>query len=130
VALPTDLPALNIDGALMMQVFMNLLENAAKHTPSGTAITVSALREDGFVRIDVEDEGPGLPAGDPTRLFLKFQRGQEESNTGGAGLGLSICRAIVNAHGGHIGASTKPSGGARFSVTLPITRESAAPMPP
>src|SRR6202789_479070 len=125
VALPPHLPALHLRRALMMQVFMNLLENAAKHTPSGPAITVSALREDGFLRIDVEDEGPGLPAGDPTRLFLKFQRGQEESNTGGAGLGLSICRAIVNVHGGHISAITKPGRGARFSVTLPITRESA-----
>ena len=121
VTLPPDLPALNIDGALMMQVFMNLLENVAKHTPSGTAVAVSALREAGFLRIDVEDEGPGLPAGDPTRLFDKFQRGQEESNTGGAGLGLSICRAIVNLHGGHIDAITKPGGGARFSVRLPIT---------
>ena len=121
VTLPPDLPALNIDGALMVQVFMNLLENVAKHTPSGTAVAVSALREVGFLRIDVEDEGPGLPAGDPTRLFDKFQRGQEESNTGGAGLGLSICRAIVNLHGGHVDAITKPAGGARFSVRLPIT---------
>jgi two-component system sensor histidine kinase KdpD len=118
--LPADLAPLNIDGALMMQVFMNLLENAAKHTPAGTAITVSALREGEFQRIDVEDEGPGLPPGDSARLFDKFYRGHEESNTGGAGLGLSICRAIVQAHAGQIAAITKPQGGARFSISLPI----------
>jgi two-component system, OmpR family, sensor histidine kinase KdpD len=118
--LPADLPPLNIDGALMMQVFMNLLENAAKHTPAGTAITVLALREGDFQRIDIEDDGPGLPPGDSARLFDKFYRGYEESNTGGAGLGLSICRAIVQAHGGQITAITKPQGGAQFSISLPV----------
>jgi two-component system, OmpR family, sensor histidine kinase KdpD len=118
-ALPEDLPALHVDGALMIQVFVNLLENAAKHTSDGTGIKIRAGREDGFVRVDVEDQGPGLPAGDPERLFEKFQRGHEESNTGGAGLGLSICRAIVQAHGGRIVALTRPQGGAIFSFTLP-----------
>jgi two-component system sensor histidine kinase KdpD len=117
--LPEDLPALHVDGALMIQVLVNLLENAAKHTPPGTGITIRAAREDGFVRVDVEDQGPGLPAGDPERLFEKFQRGHEESNTGGAGLGLSICRAIVQAHGGRIFAVTRPEGGATFSFTMP-----------
>jgi two-component system sensor histidine kinase KdpD len=118
-ALPQDLPALHVDGALMIQVFVNLLENAAKHTSDGTGIKIRAGREDGFVRVDVEDQGPGLPAGDPERLFEKFQRGHEESDTGGAGLGLSICRAIVQAHGGSIVALTRPQGGATFSFTLP-----------
>jgi two-component system, OmpR family, sensor histidine kinase KdpD len=117
--LPEDLPALHVDGALMIQVLVNLLENAAKHTPPGTGITIRAAREDAFVRVDVEDQGPGLPAGDPERLFEKFQRGHEESNTGGAGLGLSICRAIVQAHGGRIFAVTRPEGGATFSFTMP-----------
>ena len=69
--------------------------------------------------------GPGLPAGEPEQLFAKFQRGREESNVGGAGLGLAICRAIVNAHGGHIAAMQRPGGGARFEFTLPT----AAPSP-
>ena len=63
--------------------------------------------------------GPGLPPGDPERLFAKFQRGREESNAGGAGLGLAICRAIINAHGGEITAMPSPRGGARFVFTLP-----------
>ena len=117
--LPENLPALHVDGALMIQVLMNLLENAVKHTPAGTGITIRATLEEGFVRVDVEDRGPGLPAGDPERLFEKFQRGHEESNTGGAGLGLSICRAIVQAHGGRIFAVTRPQGGATFSFTIP-----------
>jgi two-component system sensor histidine kinase KdpD len=117
--LPENLPALHVDGALVIQVLMNLLENAVKHTPAGTGITIRAALEEGFVRVDVEDRGPGLPAGDPERLFEKFQRGHEESNTGGAGLGLSICRAIVQAHGGRIFAVTRPQGGATFSFTIP-----------
>jgi len=117
--LPDSLPALYVDGALMIQALINLLENAAKHTAPGTGITIRAGREDGFVRVDVEDQGPGLPPGDPERLFEKFQRGHEESNTGGAGLGLAICRAIVHAHRGRIFAVTRPQGGATFSFTMP-----------
>ena len=67
------------------------------------------------------DAGPGLPDGDPERLFAKFQRGREQGNTGGAGLGLAICRAIVIAHGGTIQAGLRPGGGARFRFTLPAT---------
>jgi two-component system sensor histidine kinase KdpD len=68
----------------------------------------------------IEDDGPGLPAGDPDELFNKFQRGRSESEVTGAGLGLAICRSIVRAHGGDIRASNRPEGGARFEVTLPI----------
>ena len=121
VDLPDDLPAVCVDAHLITQVFVNLLENAIRHTPGGTRITVSAKPEGSFVAVMVDDSGPGLPAGDPERLFVKFQRGREESNAGGAGLGLAICRAIVNAHGGQISASERPGGGARFVFTLPTT---------
>jgi two-component system sensor histidine kinase KdpD len=67
----------------------------------------------------VEDDGPGLPAGDPERLFEKFQRGSGEGTVAGAGLGLTICRAIVRAHGGEISARRRDGGGARFEFTLP-----------
>ncbi|GAC1311127.1 MAG: DUF4118 domain-containing protein [Steroidobacteraceae bacterium] len=117
--LAAGLPAVHVDGALMVQVLTNILGNAAKHTPAGTQILISAQREDSCLRILIEDDGPGLPPGDPERLFAKFHRGRDEGNTGGAGLGLSICRAIVNAHGGHICAAPRPGGGARFAVTLP-----------
>jgi two-component system, OmpR family, sensor histidine kinase KdpD len=121
VALPTDLPAVFVDAPLITQVLVNLLDNAIKHTPPGTRIHVSADSQDDAVRITVEDTGPGLPPGDPERLFAKFQRGREESNAGGAGLGLAICQAIVRAHGGQITAKRRPEGGAEFVFTLPTT---------
>jgi two-component system sensor histidine kinase KdpD len=119
IDLPGDLPAVHVDALLITQVFANLLENCVKHTPPGTQIIVSAALEGQAVRVVVDDNGPGLPPGDPERLFKKFQRGRDESNTGGAGLGLAICRAIVNAHGGAITASQRPGGGTRFAFTLP-----------
>jgi two-component system sensor histidine kinase KdpD len=118
---PTDLPPVRVDSALVLQVFTNLLENVVKHTPSGTHATIDAVLEDQFVRVSIEDTGPGLPPGDVEQLFAKFHRGRDESSAGGAGLGLSICRAIVAAHGGQIDATQRPGGGARFSFTLPIS---------
>ena len=120
VALPTDLPPVHVDAPLVTQVLVNLLENAGRHTPPGTQIRISAVQETDSVSISVEDNGPGLPGGDPETLFAKFQRGREESNVGGAGLGLAICRAIINAHGRGISASQRYNGGARFTFTLPI----------
>ena len=119
--LPDDLPAVHADGALVVQVFKNLLENVAKHTPPGTHVTIIGNVEEEFIRILVDDDGAGFPAGDPEQLFAKFHRGRDEGNRGGAGLGLSICRAIVNAHGGAIHALRRPGGGARFSFTIPAS---------
>jgi two-component system, OmpR family, sensor histidine kinase KdpD len=119
VALPAELPPVYVDAPLVTQVLVNLLENAVKHTTAGTRISISAVAEGSMVRVVVDDNGPGLPPGDPERLFAKFQRGREESNAGGAGLGLAICRAIVNAHGGEITAMASLRGGARFAFTLP-----------
>ena len=124
VKLPNDLPAVNVDGPLITQVFTNLIENATKHAQSGASINIAAAAEGSFVRVTVEDNGPGLPPGDPERLFAKFQRGRDEGNTGGAGLGLAICRAIINAHGGEITATRRPQGGAQFEFTLPVAESS------
>jgi two-component system sensor histidine kinase KdpD len=124
VVLPPGLPAVSVDAPLVTRVLVNLLENAVKHTPPGTRITVSAELEGAAVRVTVDDSGTGLPPGHPERLFAKFQRGRDEYNLGGAGLGLAICRAIVNAHGGHISAMQRPGGGARFTFTLPIVAPS------
>ena len=121
VRLPGDLPPVHVDAPLVTQVLTNLLDNVTKHAPPGTAIAIAAEADDAQVRVSVEDNGPGLPAGDPDRLFAKFQRGRDESNSGGAGLGLAISRAIVNAHGGQIAAMPRPGGGARFQFTLPTT---------
>ncbi len=120
VDLPNDLPAVRVDASLVTQVFANLLENCVRHTPPGTLIQISASAADQVIRVTVDDDGPGLPPGDPERLFKKFQRGRAESDAGGAGLGLAICRAIINAHGGAISASPRPGGGTRFVFTLPI----------
>src|SRR6185295_9506980 len=82
---------------------------------------VSATRDGDFVRVRVDDDGPGLPPGDPERLFDKFRRGDGEGSIAGVGLGLAICRAIIVAHGGDIRASQRSGRGARFAVTLPTT---------
>jgi two-component system sensor histidine kinase KdpD len=123
VNIPADLPTVNVDGSLVLQVFTNLLENVVKYTPADTSVTIAAVVEEAFLRISIDDTGPGLPAGDLNRLFAKFHRGRDESNAGGAGLGLSICRAIIAAHGGEIDASQRPGGGARFSFTLPLYQD-------
>jgi two-component system, OmpR family, sensor histidine kinase KdpD len=121
LVLEPELPAVYVDAPLVIQLLVNLLDNTIRHTPPGTRICVRAAVDGEALQVVVEDSGPGLPPGDPERLFAKFQRGREESNAGGAGLGLAICRAIVNAHGGRISAAERPGGGAQFVLTLPIT---------
>jgi two-component system sensor histidine kinase KdpD len=119
-----ELPAVHVDAHLIVQVFSNLLENVTKYTPAGTRVHISAEAVDDFVRVTVDDEGPGLPKGDVNRLFDKFQRGAEEGAVVGAGLGLAICHAIIRAHGGTIEAGQRPGGGARFVFSLPTAAES------
>jgi two-component system, OmpR family, sensor histidine kinase KdpD len=114
--LPEDLPPVYVDGLLMEQVFINLLENATKHTPAGQPIDVEARREGDEVIVEVADRGPGLPKGDERKIFEKFFG---VGTGGGAGLGLTICRAIVEAHGGHIAGQNRPGGGAVFRFALP-----------
>jgi two-component system sensor histidine kinase KdpD len=120
VKLSAGLPLILVDATLIVQILNNLLENAAKYTPTGSTITISAVAQDPGVLLFVADDGPGLPAGDPDRLFEKFQRGRTESNVVGVGLGLAICRAAARLHGGDIRAMNNPSGGARFEITLPV----------
>ncbi|RKP43720.1 DUF4118 domain-containing protein [Trinickia fusca] len=136
VTLAPELPLLQLDAVLMERLFSNLFENAAKYTPAGTPIAIGAQRidEDGrpFVRVTVDDNGPGLPHGMEARIFEKFTRGEKESAKPGIGLGLAICRAIVEAHGGTIGAANRlgPEGtiiGAQFWFTLPVETPPAAP---
>ena len=119
VSLPADLPLLRFDAVLIERVLANLLENAAKYTPAGSAISIGAAAALEWVEVWVADEGPGLPPGREERLFEKFERGRKESATPGVGLGLAICRAIVVAHDGTIRGETRPEGGARFVFTLP-----------
>jgi two-component system sensor histidine kinase KdpD len=120
VTLPPDLPLVPLDGLLIEEVLINLLENAAKYTPAGTPINISAKGIDGVVTVDVADRGPGLPPGEEGRIFEKFYRSVGSPAGGGVGLGLTICRGIVQAHGGRIWAENRPGGGAVFRFTLPI----------
>jgi two-component system sensor histidine kinase KdpD len=119
VELAADLPPVYVDAVLFTQVLANLLENAVKHTPDGTQVRIIGQAGDGMTIVAVEDDGPGLPPGDPDRLFAKFQRGRTEGDVPGAGLGLAICRAVVEAHGGRISAANRETGGARFVISLP-----------
>jgi two-component system sensor histidine kinase KdpD len=128
VDLPSELPLLELDAALMERVFCNLLENATKYTPAGSLITVSARQDGDRVVIQVEDNGPGLPPGREDGLFEKFARGREESAVSGVGLGLAIVRAIVQAHEGQVKAENRPEGGARFLITLPVGEPPSVPM--
>ena len=120
--LPADLPLISVDPVLMGQVFYNLLENAAKHTPPSSPVEISARVAGGSLVVELSDHGPGLPAGAEALVFDKFYRAAP-GGTRGAGLGLAICRGIVQAHGGTISAETRPQGGATFRITLPLTGE-------
>jgi two-component system, OmpR family, sensor histidine kinase KdpD len=123
--IPNDLPPVHVDASLIVQVFANLLDNVAKYTGPQTHVSISATASNDLVRVTFDDDGPGLPTGDRARLFDKFQRGNDEGATIGAGLGLAICRAIVRAHGGDIGTDERPGGGARFVFTLPVSEAAA-----
>ncbi len=118
VELPLGLPLVELDAVLIERVLVNLLENAAKYTRG--PIRVAARMAGRQVEIDVADAGPGFPAGREAELFDKFERGDRESATPGVGLGLAICKAIVEAHGGRISAHNLPAGGACVRVELPL----------
>jgi two-component system sensor histidine kinase KdpD len=118
VHLHPDLPLAPLDEVSMEQVLVNLLENAVKYTPSGSPITLTAWADETKVTVEVADRGPGLAPGDETRIFEKFYRAGKTAS--GVGLGLAICRGIVEAHGGRIWAENRPEGGAAFRFELPI----------
>jgi two-component system sensor histidine kinase KdpD len=119
VALPADLPLLHVDPVLFERVLCNLLENAHKFSPAGSPITIAASATAERVVITVDDEGPGLPKNREEAIFEMFERGRREDSVSGVGLGLAICRAIVDAHGGTIRGETRAGGGARFTIQLP-----------
>ncbi|MBF0583966.1 MAG: DUF4118 domain-containing protein [Magnetococcales bacterium] len=119
IDLPPDLPLLELDTGLMERVFNNLLENAAKHTPAGSIIVLTARLSGPCVEVVVEDNGGGFPPGLEKILFQKFTRGKTESTTAGFGLGLAIVRSIVEAHGGSVRAENLSMGGSRFILLLP-----------
>jgi two-component system sensor histidine kinase KdpD len=107
----------------------NLLENAARYSPHGSQITLSAGHKDRSVWLDLVDTGPGFPTQDEERIFEKFYRGAQEHARSGTGLGLAICRGIVELHGGTIRASNRSGGGAVFRIELPQPPQPAVAIP-
>jgi two-component system sensor histidine kinase KdpD len=117
VDLPADLPLVSVDPVLFEHLLHNLVDNALKHTAG--PVEVSAREADGHILIEVADRGPGLPPGEEQRVFDRFYRGPGARGPG-MGLGLSICRSIVQIHDGSISAENRPGGGAAFRIRLPM----------
>ena len=123
--LPDGLCMVHLDAVLIEQVLINLLENACKYTPVGSPIDITADLSTQMLKVTVADRGPGIPSGAEEKLFDKFYQVHREATQSGVGLGLAICKAIVIAHGGVMGASNRQGGGAQFFFLLPI--DEAAP---
>lgn len=119
VALPRDMPLVEFDAILIERVFCNLLENAAKYSAPGSPIEISANAPGEIVEVSICDRGIGLPPDKQGTLFEMFERGVSESATPGVGLGLAICRAIIEAHDGTIRAENRPGGGSCMTFSLP-----------
>ena len=118
-----DLPLVPVDYFQIEQVFINLISNSTKYSPAGTAITIHAHpMNDDKLQVTVENQGPHVAGEHLERIFDKFYRVSAADRVTGAGLGLSICKGIIEAHGGHIWAENLNSGFA-FNFTLPLSWE-------
>jgi two-component system sensor histidine kinase KdpD len=120
IRLPDLVPLTDADYVLVDQVVTNLLENAARHTPDGGRITIEVCDHRDVVAVSVSDTGPGVPAAERTTIFEPFRTGTTPNRS--SGIGLAICKAIVEAHGGRITVGDAPGGGAMFTFTLPVHR--------
>ena len=120
IEIADNLPLVNLDGVLIERVLCDLLENASKYTPEGTQIVLAVEQSGEFISVNVYDNGPGLPRGKEEMIFEKFVRGSHEGTKPGVGLGLAICRAIIEAHGGTIRAGHSPVGGASIIFSIPV----------
>jgi PAS domain S-box-containing protein len=120
--LPANLPPIYADAKRIAQVLVNLVRNAATYAPKGTEISISANVRGNFAQVNVSDQGPGIPLAEHKKVFKAFQRGANEENgpTQGAGLGLAICKGLVEAHGGRIWIKKKTTPGATISFTIPL----------
>jgi two-component system sensor histidine kinase KdpD len=120
--LPASLPPVNVDAKRIAQVLVNLVRNASAYASKGTEISISASVRGGFVQINVNDQGPGIPHAEHKRVFKAFRRGvnAENGSAQGAGLGLAICKGLVEAHGGRIWIKQKTTPGTTISFTIPL----------
>ncbi|MGC4094273.1 MAG: sensor histidine kinase KdpD [Polyangiaceae bacterium] len=128
VSLPSELLQVRCDPTLLEQVLINLLENAVKY--GRAPLEINARPSGDGTLVEVADSGPGIPEGEASRVFEKFQRGSHEGAPGGVGLGLAICRAIVAAHGGRIWVENREGGGASFRFSLPNDGQAPEPVAP
>jgi signal transduction histidine kinase len=126
---PLDLPSVYADGERIAQVLINLVGNAAKYSPPQTTITISAHRENGAIQVDIADQGPGIALQDRARVFEAFRRLEDDTGhrAKGAGLGLAICKGIVEAHGGRIWIQDRAGPGTAVSFTLPLHNDPHRP---
>ncbi len=124
--LPADLPPVELDYLMIDQVFTNLIENALRYTPTGSPLEIGASASATDLVCWVADRGPGIPPGDLERIFDKFYRVGRTRETGGTGVGLSVCRGLILAHQGQIWAENRPGGGAMFRFTLPLGHASCS----
>jgi two-component system sensor histidine kinase KdpD len=124
--LPSTLPMIHVDGIALEEVLVNLFDNAALYTPAGTPIEIGGSVAVDQITLEIADHGPGLPKDNPQQVFQKFFRGVHHSNGSddgsrrGVGLGLAICKGIVELHGGTITAENRTGGGALFRIVIPI----------
>lgn len=119
INIPADVPKIPVDATLIVDVFRHLLENAVKFTAANTRIEISAIYKKNKVIVRVSDQGPGIMHDEKDKLFEKFYRGRKIKIERGLGLGLAICKKIINAHGGEMWAENSPEGGASFCFSLP-----------
>ncbi|HYM36066.1 MAG TPA: ATP-binding protein, partial [Steroidobacteraceae bacterium] len=128
IDMPKSLQAARIDGKLIEQVIENLLDNVIKYTPADSEIRISAATQGNQLEVTIADTGPGFEGADSETLFQKFERGKREGTVDGIGLGLAICRAIIELHHGHIWAEERQPHGAAIHFTLPIgVKDTEAP---
>jgi two-component system sensor histidine kinase KdpD len=121
ITLPDNLPAVQADPVWIQKVLENLLENAAKYSPSSQPIYISAERRGDTVAVSIADRGVGIDPMDQALIFDKFYRGREQrQHVSGTGMGLAICRAILEAHQGKIMVTSQPGQGSVFTFTLPV----------
>ncbi len=121
VQVPEDLPNVPMDFPQIREVMMHLLENAAKYSPAGKPVRITAGVEKDHLTVSVADQGTGIDSMEQNLIFDKFYRGRDQRYaSGGTGMGLAICKVIVEAHGGKIGVVSQPGNGSVFSFTLPL----------
>jgi two-component system phosphate regulon sensor histidine kinase PhoR len=126
-AMPVDLPPVSADAERVQQIVVNLLANAVRFTPPGGRVSVSAVRETTEVAVQVADTGVGIPADLVSKIFDPYE--QAHRGRGGSGVGLTVVRGLVEAHGGRVWAESEEGRGSRFTFTLPIAMSVARSSP-